>query len=150
MRKILFGLFLSLLFCAGTAQAYLDEVTVKAEEAWGAAQEVLKVHGFKKLDEKHFTLETNWVTDRVVRSRGALKNFTSKTYDRRYRIVMKITQREYDSQIQITGVFQERPVENNQSLYLWQKYKPEGMDYDIERQVFMQILNRLELARTNH
>ena len=110
-----------------------------------ASQE--KVHGFKKRDEKNHTLETNWVTDRVVRSRGLLKQFTSKTYDRRYRIVVKITQRDYDSEIQINGVFQERAVENNQQLILWQKYKPEGMDYDIERHTFMQILNRLELAR---
>lgn len=147
MKKRLYFLILMICFSSGKIHAYTDQITVKTEEAWAAAQTVLKSKGFQRIDEKNLTLESKWITDRVVRSRGLFKKFASQTYERRYRLTVKITRRDYDTEIEVTGKFQERPVETNQHLILWRKYRPEGSDYDIERQTFMQILNRLELAR---
>ena len=141
------AVFLLSFWGLGTGYAYVDQVNVKAEEVWAAAQEVLKTYGFKKVDAQARRLETKWITDRVVRSRGLLKKYASKTYERRYQIIVTVQQRDYDSEVSVRGVFQERPLENKQQLYLWKKYKPESADYDIERQTFMSILNRLELSR---
>lgn len=149
MRKIAAAVILSVLWGQSAAFAYTDQITVKAPEAWEAAKEVLKPRGVKKIDEENYIIETKWVTDRVVRSRGMLKQFASQTYERRYRFRVKVTQRDYDTEIEVKGTFQERPHETNSSILMWQSYRPEGIDYDVERQVFMQILNRLELARSS-
>lgn len=130
------------------AFAYTDQVTVKAEEVWAAAKDVVKQKKFEKIDEKNMVLETKWTQDRVIRSRGLLKGIASQSYERRYRITIKVVQRDYDTEVTVIGKFQERPVETNQHLILWRKYRPEGSDFDIERQTFMQILNRLQLNRT--
>ncbi len=147
MKKHIF-LFAVLLFSFSRAlYAYTDQITVKAEEAWKMTLEVLSPRGISKQDDKNYVLETKWVTDRVTRSRGLLKNIAKQTYERRYRLKVKVTQRDYDTEIEIRGTFQERPYEQNSSILLWKKYRPEGIDYDLERQTFMQILNRLALAR---
>lgn len=148
MKKQFYFLLLGICCFAGNTHAYTDQVTVKADEAWAAALEVLKPKGFEKIDERNYTVETKWTQDRVIRSRGILKNIASQSYERRYRLTVKVIQRDYDTEIEVRGKFQERPVETNQHLILWRKYRPEGSDYDIERQVFMQILNRLQLNRT--
>jgi uncharacterized lipoprotein len=132
------------------AWAYTDQVTVKAEEAWQAAQEVLKQSGLKKVDETKKTLETKWIHDRVVRrGKGVFKNITSQTYDRRYRLTVRIVQRPFDTEIEVKGFFQERPVTGNPNHLLWKKVRPQIDDLDVERTFFMRILNRLELARAN-
>ncbi len=146
--KILF-LPVFLLFCTASAHAYTDQITVKAGEAWQAALDVLKPYGFHKTDAKNYTLETNWISDQVVRKgKWLLKNVASKTYDRRYRITLKVLQRDYDTEIEIRGKFQERPHEMNSQLILWTSVKPESEDFDAERAIFMRILSRLELARS--
>ncbi len=147
MKKWIF-LFLFFIVPHGFVHAYTDQITASPQEIWKAAQEVLKPRGFKKVDEKNLILETKWSVDRVTRSRGLLKSVNAKqSYERRHRLMVKIRKRDYDTELEIRGVFMERPVETNQLLISWSKYKPEGQDYDLERQAFMQILNRLEIAR---
>ena len=126
--------------------AYTDQITVKSEEAWQAVQDVLK-NQIKTIDHNAKTLETKWVQDTIKRSRGPFKAYTSKTVDRRYQLKIKLVQRPYDTEIEIRGVFQERPHELEYHQLSWQKIHPEMADFDIERRVFMQILNRLELSR---
>jgi hypothetical protein len=130
--------------------AYTDQITVKADEAWQAAQEVLKTSGFHKLDHKTKTLQTKWIQDRVVRKgKGVLKNFTSETVERRYRLTVRVIQRDFDTEIDIRGSFQERTMGNNHTSISWKKVRTQSEDLDIERAIFMRILNRLELARTS-
>ncbi len=133
-----------------TAAAYTDQITVKADEAWRAALEVVKSYGLHKMDARKKFLETDWVQDTVVRKgKWVFKGIFSKTYERRYRLSVRVTQRDYDSEIEVRGNFQERSKEPNSYLFSWQKVKPDGDDLDVERVVFMRILNRLELARSS-
>lgn len=146
MKKILLILSFALLPVCQPLYAYTDQITVKADEAWTAVQEVLK-NRIQKIDQEKKVLETKWKTDMVRRARGPLKEYMSRTVDRRYRFKVTVTQRDYDSEIEIRGSFQERPHEPNSYVLAWEKVKPETEDFDVERALFMQILNRIELAR---
>ena len=135
--------------CQKTGLAYTDQITVKAEEAWTAALDVVKPYGLHKTDAKKKLIETDWVHDTVVRKgKWLFKGVFSKTYERRYRLSLRIMQRDYDTEIEVRGNFQERPKEVQSNLFMWQKVKPDADDLDVERAVFMRILSRLELART--
>jgi hypothetical protein len=137
-----------MLFLPFTGFAYTDQITVKVEEAWSAAEEVLKPYGFHKIDPEAKTLETKWMKDRIVRKgKGVFKNLTSATYERRYRLKVKINPRAFDTEIEVRGVFQERPLAPNSNIFLWKKVRPRTEDFDVERNIFMRILNRLELNR---
>lgn len=137
-------------FNAARAFAYTDQITVKADEAWQVAQEVLKVNGLDKVDHDNKTLRTKWVEDRVVRrGKGVLKKITSVTMQRRYRMTVRVIQRPFDTEIEVKGDFQERTLGVNQTSYSWKKIRTKSDDFDLERAVFMRILNRLEIARTN-
>ena len=130
--------------------AYTDQITVKADEAWQAAQEVLKIHGFHKVDAASKTLQTKWIQDRVVRKgKWVLKNVASQTYERRYRLTVTVVQRAFDTELQIRGTFNERPITSAAVPLSWKKVHPKSEDFDVERAIFMRILNRLEIARTN-
>lgn len=145
---ILVGSMLVLLIKVSPLCAYMDQVTVKAPEAWEAAKEVFRKTGFKKIDEKKYRFETKWIEDEVTRSRGLLKGIASQKYQRRYRISVEIRQREYDSEIEIHGTFQERPLNiNQQYLMTWQTVHPETEDYEVERQGFMRILGQLQFMK---
>ena len=130
--------------------AYTDQITVKSDEAWQAAQEVLKPSGIDKLDPATKTIRTKWTHDRVVRKgKGVFKNIASVTMERRYRMTVHVIQRPFDTEIEVRGDFQERTMGVNQTSYTWTKVKTKSEDFDLERATFMRILNRLEIARTN-
>ena len=140
--------WVGLLMMPSSGWAYTDQITVKAEEAWQVAQNVLKSTGFKKLDPEKKVLETQWVHDRVLRKgKGLLKLIASQTYDRRYRLRVRVTQRAFDSEIEIRGTFQERPMGPVSSKLSWKQVRPQTEDFDIERALFMRILNHLQMAR---
>ena len=133
-----------------SAFAYTDQITVKADEAWQAAQEVLKKDGFDHLDSESKTLRTKWIYDQVVRKgKGPLKKITSVTMERRYRMSVHVVQRPFDTEIEVRGNFQERTMGNNRTSISWKKVRTKSEDFDLERAIFMRILNRLEIARTN-
>lgn len=144
------SLFLTLLLAgAPSIFAYTDQITVKAPEAWQAALKVMKPYGIKKEDPEKMTIETVWVKDTVVRSRGFLKKITGKHYERRYKLNVTITQRDYDTEIYIHGRYQLRPLDTRSDLLLWNKIKPTAADYQIEQDIFMNILKTLEIARNS-
>lgn len=129
--------------------AYTDQLTVKAPEAWQAALKVMKPYGIHKEDPEKMTIETKWVRDTVVRSRGrgVLKKLTGKHYERRYKLNLTITQRDYDTEIHVAGRYQVRSLDTHSNLMLWKKIKPTAADYQIEQDVFMNILKTIELTR---
>ena len=147
MKRMGILFFVVLLIWIPAVFAYTDQITVKAPEAWQAALKVIKPYGIKKEDPEKMTIETKWVRDTVVRSRGVLKKLTGKHYQRRYKLKVFITQRDYDTEIQVAGRYQIRALDTHSDLILWQKIKPTAADYQIEQDIFMDILRTLELAR---
>jgi uncharacterized lipoprotein len=147
--KTLLVLFALLLTMAPGISAYTDQITVKAPDAWQAALKVLKPYGIKKEDPEKMVIETVWIKDTVVRSRGFLKKISGKYYERRYKLNVSITQRDYDTEIHVHGRYQLRPLDARSDLLLWKKIKPTAADYQIEQDVFMNILKTLEIARNS-
>lgn len=143
------GVLLWIVLLSGipAAFSYTDQITVKAPEAWQAALKVIKPYGIKREDPEKMIIETKWVKDVVVRSRGILKKLTGKHYERRYKLTIFITQRDYDTEIRVAGRYQIRPLDTHSNLMLWKKIKPTAADYQIEQDIFMDILKTLELAR---
>lgn len=147
--RSLFLLLLLTLAIPFSAFAYTDQITVKADEAWAAVLRVFENQKLRKMDPQKMFLQTKWVEDEVVRrGPGILKNYTSQTYDRRYRLSIQVVQREYDTEIQIKGSFQQRTMSPN-NVVSWKRVKPKTEDFDIERATFMRILSRIELTRNS-
>ncbi len=149
MRKVLLVMLFVVFAGMSSLDAYTDQITVKAPEAWQVALKIMKPYGIKKEDPKTMTIETKWIKDTVVRSRGPLKKLTGKYYERRYRLKVSVTQRDYDTEIQIKGRYQIRSLDTRSNLILWETIKPTAQDYQIEQDIFMNILKTLEVARNS-
>ena len=128
--------------------AYSDKIAVPIEEVWQAANEALAPYGVRRVNEEKKHIESDWMEDRVLRSRGLLKNIAAKLYQRRYRIRIQLAPEEdYATQVKIEGIFQERPLDAKPILS-WRTVKRETADYKVEYDFFTKVLKQLETHRT--
>jgi hypothetical protein len=147
MRHIFMAVVLLTAFPGLLWATYTDEIAVSQDEVWPAVLQVVKAHGMRKSNEKKKTAETQWMYDRVVRSRGPLKKAGVKQeYERRYRLKIKLQDRVGDTVVEVRGVFFEKPVSPT-PVISWRKVKPERDDLNKERDFFMDILRQLEKNR---
>ena len=146
--KILPFIFAALFGMENPLRAYSDEISAPVEEVWQAVQETLKPYGMKKIDPQKNEIESRWIQDRVKRSRGILKAVASQIYTRRYRLKIRLKPLAHLTGVEVRGRFEERPLDSPPSGK-WRRYKLQAVDYDIERDFFMQILKGLEIHRQN-
>jgi hypothetical protein len=132
------------------AAAYTDDIQAPAEQVFKAAREVLEPFGIRKMDPEKKQIESQWIEDRVVRTRRLLpigiKTKLKQTYDRRYRIQIECQETPPITRITVKGRFQVKLVEGYPISH-WQLVKPQLVDYDAERDFFFKILRKLEENR---
>ena len=145
--KFLRRFFLVFLLIAPQAFAYSDHIGVSTDEVWQAAVQVFKPYGIHRSDESKKNLETNWMQDQVVRSRGLLKKIAKARYDRRYRLKFRVSEKAGGADVEIKGVFEEKPVDIGFSVPWKRVGGVEIDDADIEQDFFMKILRRMEKNR---
>jgi hypothetical protein len=144
MRKLLAGLWLlGFLFPAPGWAVYSDELGVPVEEVWQAALIALKPSGIRKADFDKKVIETKWVEDRVVRSRGLLKKVTGENILRRSKFKVTFKTVGIATEIRIEGVFRDKPHSTG-PMVSWRKVKPELQDIKLEQALFFKILKALE------
>ena len=148
------GIWMLVILCgaAGVFQdipkgwAYTDEINAKVEDVWKAAQEIFEPIGIHKKNEKKKTLESIWIQDDVVRSRGWLKKLDKQHFRRRYKIRGKFKQAYDFVKVEISLNVQDLP-QSGVRENMWRSVKPDYQDYQIEKETFMKILMRVEEYR---
>ncbi len=128
--------------------AYSDEISAPLEEVWQGVQETLKPYGIKNMNRDQGEIQSRWIQDRVKRSRGLLRKIASQIYARRYRLKVRLKPAAYLTTIEIRGTFEERPLDSPPAAQ-WRNYELQPVDYDVERDFFMQLLKTLEGRRQN-
>lgn len=154
--------FLGIILSAGllfqnlpSAYGYLDEVLTSPAEVWDAAVTLLeREEGIKSQDRDKGVLTSEWMEDTVRKEKrmfpsmvGVDKTLAS-TVRRRSRMRIQLTETATGTQIQITGKFQEKPLTGPPHQVRWEKIKPDTEDYDLERQLFFEILEEISRKRT--
>ena len=138
---------LALFLGVGPLMAYTDKMAVETPEVWKAVQAVAAPYGVRKADSKKYEIETRWIQDLVVRSRGLWKKLgTGENMQRRYRVKIRLKEEPYATEVGIHGVFQERSYGSGPAIP-WRNIKPESEDYAVERDFFFKILKQLETTR---
>lgn len=127
--------------------SYQDEIGAGVEEVWQSAREILKPYGIQKEVYKKKVLETKWIEDRIERSRGILKKVASEMYLRQYKIKVELTPLPDRTGIKVSGSFREKPLEAPPAVS-WRPIKPGLQDYDLERDFFFHILEKVQQLRT--
>ena len=145
------GIFLGFLAatipCTRACATYYDQVAVPSDEIFEAARQVLDAsYGIQKADSHKKSLQSQWYEDRVVRSRGLLKKFTQKAYHRRYRIHIQLKDTPEGTDVKVKGAFQEKSNDAPPGVP-WRPVKTEGIDLQIEREIFSKILTQMEEIR---
>ena len=142
----LLGAALLASFSRPSAALHTDEIAAPYDKVWQAAYEALKPYGIRKANRENLTLESRWIEDRVTRSRGLLSRVAPKQYLRRYRFRIQLEKDYYSTHVKIGGTYQEKSTGAPPSVS-WRTIRPEREEYQLERDLFMQILSRLEAQK---
>lgn len=128
------------------AQAYFgDQIHASESEVWEAAAKVFKPYGVYK-QKKYKKLTTRWNEDQVSRRRGLLRNYRKQSYDRRYRIHMELKEEHNFTHTSIKIEAQEKPFGSIREL-MWRKAKTDYQEEQMEKEIFMKIINELSTVR---
>lgn len=131
-----------------SALAYQDSILDSYDKVWDAVLKVLEPHGVHKANKEKGVIESNWMEDRVERTRNVVpfnnQIQIDRTMNRRYRLTIELDeQKDGTVSISIRGKFQERGNDTHPQTP-WKKVKPVAEDFDVERTFFFNILRQIE------
>lgn len=122
--------------------AFTDEIAAEPAKVWEAAKQAMTEYGLGKVKEDKLYLESGWIMDRVEKRIGFLSRFSMKKVKRRYRLKVQVTPVEYGGKVDVTGFYQIQ-TDTGQSNLSWRRYKTDHNEYQIERALFMKIIDHL-------
>lgn len=136
---------------AAVLWAYTSVIALEMENVWQAALSVSKPLGLDKVNHEKWKIRTNWVEDKIKRSKKILP-FTNKgpevkrTHLRRYRLHVQLSYIDGRCEVKVWGEYQQK-MYNQDDRSPWERIKPASEDYELERQHFYAILGYLQKER---
>lgn len=124
-----------------------DVMDVTLPEAWGAIrQTALEFKGIDKEKPEQGWVETQWVEDKVRRSRGMFRHILYQQYERRSKLRFSLVEIPNGVHLKVKGLFQDRAPGLGGNVP-WKTVRMDPSDHRLERENFFKVLSTLQTNR---